>query len=177
MLVHCTTYGCVTYKITVHREKTQGGRRMEIERKFLVKTIPNLESYTSREILQAYISTDPVIRIRKMDQLYCLCMKSQGHMIREEFELPLTKEQFDNLWNKVDYSPIEKTRYFIPIDQQLTAELDIYKGHLDGLLTVEVEFASSVHASHFVPPTWFGQEITHDNRYKNNHLSMYGTPK
>ena len=150
---------------------------MEIERKFLLKEVPDLTSVKSKRIVQAYISTDPVIRIRQMGTTYCLCMKSQGHMIREEFELMITKEQFDNLWEKVDYAPIEKTRYFIPLDRHLTAELDIYSGNLDGLLTVEVEFASSVQASHFIPPSWFGEDITHDNRYKNNHLSMYGVPK
>lgn len=150
---------------------------MEIERKFLVKELPTLTQYTHKEIVQGYIATDPVVRIRQMGDTFCLCMKSGGHMIREEFELNITKEQFDNLWKKVEYSAIEKTRYFIPLDYHLTAELDVYKGHLDGLLTVEVEFSSPVSASHFIPPSWFGEDITHDNRYKNNHLSMYGAPK
>ena len=150
---------------------------MEIERKYLVKELPHLKRYTHKDILQAYIATDPVIRIRKMDDTYCLCMKSQGHMIREEFELPITKEQFDNLWPKVESSPIEKTRYFIPLERNLTAELDIFTGHLEGLITVEVEFSSPTSASLFVAPDWFGEDITHDNRYKNNHLSMYGIPE
>ena len=39
---------------------------MEIERKFLVSAIPDkLESYNIKEIEQAYISTNPTIRIRK----------------------------------------------------------------------------------------------------------------
>ncbi|MGL5675572.1 MAG: CYTH domain-containing protein [Cellulosilyticaceae bacterium] len=150
---------------------------MEIERKFLVKDLPTLAQYSHKQIIQGYISTDPVIRIRQMGTTFCLCMKSQGHMIREEFELNITKEQFDNLWDKVEFSPIEKTRYFIPLDNHLTAELDVYSGHLEGLLTVEVEFSSPVSASHFTPPSWFGEDITHDNRYKNNHLAMYGVPK
>lgn len=150
---------------------------MEIERKFLLKEVPDLSHCPHKKIVQGYLSTDPVIRIRQMGNTFCLCMKSQGHMIREEFELNITKEQFDNLWQKVDYSPIEKERYFIPLDQHLTAELDVYFNHLDGLVTVEVEFSSPVSASHFTPPTWFGEDITHDNRYKNNHLAMYGIPK
>lgn len=150
---------------------------MEIERKYLVNEIPNLKKYPSKKITQGYISTDPVIRIRQMGDQYCLCMKSQGHMIREEFELNLTKEQYEGLWGKVEFSPIEKTRYFIPIERGLTAELDIYDAHLDGLVTVEVEFDSSLEAGHFTPPSWFGTDITHDNRFKNNHLSMYGIPK
>lgn len=150
---------------------------MEIERKYLVNELPNLNKYVSKRITQGYISTDPVIRIRQMGNQYCLCMKSQGHMIREEFELNLTQEQYENLWEKVEFSPIKKTRYFIPLGDGLTAELDIYDDSLDGLVTVEVEFDSSLEAGNFKPPTWFGTDITHDNRYKNNHLSMYGIPK
>ena len=149
---------------------------MEIERKFLVKELPDLNIYPHKRIVQGYISTDPVIRVRQMGDTYCVCLKSQGHMIREEFELSITKEQCDALWPKVENSPVEKIRYFISLDHNLTAELDVYQGHLDGLLTVEVEFDSPVEAANFIPPSWFGEDITHDNRYKNNHLSVYGMP-
>lgn len=150
---------------------------MEIERKFLVKTLPPLHKYECKQITQAYISTDPVIRIRQMGDSYFLTVKSGGHMIREEFELPITKEQYHSLWCKIECCPVEKTRYFIPLEKGLTAELDIYSGHLEGLTTVEVEFSSKGHANRFVPPTWFGLDITLDNRYKNNHLSAYGLPR
>lgn len=81
---------------------------MEIERKFLVQDYPSLEAYSSEKITQAYISTDPVIRLREMGNQYFLTVKSQGHMIREEFEMPITKEQYDSLYKKVDSSPIKK---------------------------------------------------------------------
>nr|WP_307989431.1 CYTH domain-containing protein [uncultured Niameybacter sp.] len=150
---------------------------MEIERKFLVKELPDLKAYPHKKIKQGYISTDPVIRIRQMNNTYCVCLKSQGHMIREEFELGITKEQCDALWHKVDNHPVEKIRYFIPLENDLTAELDIYEQYLEGLLTVEVEFPSPQDAANFIPPDWFGEDITHDNRYKNNHLSVYGIPR
>lgn len=150
---------------------------MEIERKYLVHELPNLKRYPSKRITQGYISTDPVIRVRQMGNQYCVCVKSQGHMIREEFELNITKEQYEGLWEKVEFSPIEKVRYFIPLENGLTAELDVYEGHLKNLITVEVEFDSALAADHFKAPVWFGRDITHDNRYKNNHLSMYGIPQ
>ncbi len=149
---------------------------MEIERKFLVKQLPDLVDCTHKTITQAYISTDPVIRIRKMDEAYALTVKSHGSMIREEFELPITLEQYESLWSKIDYSPIEKNRYFIPLSKGLVAELDIYHGHLEGLITVEVEFSSKSAAQSFEVPYWFGEDITLDNRYKNNNLSLYGAP-
>ena len=39
---------------------------MEIERKFLVKTLPeNLENYPCRHLEQGYLCVKPVVRIRK----------------------------------------------------------------------------------------------------------------
>ena len=39
---------------------------MEIERKYLVKTLPeNLENYECKQIAQGYLCTSPVVRIRR----------------------------------------------------------------------------------------------------------------
>ena len=45
----------------------------EIERKFLVKEIPNnLQQYKCYKIKQGYISTNPTIRLRQRDNEYIL---------------------------------------------------------------------------------------------------------
>jgi len=151
---------------------------VEIERKFLVKELPdNLQSYENQEIIQGYISIDPTIRLRKSNDEYFLTIKSKGHLKREEMEFPLTKEQFENLWPKVDSATIYKTRYNIPLENNLVAELDVYHKNLNGLLTVEVEFESEKASEKFVPPEWFGKDVTHDSRYKNNNIAVYGIPK
>lgn len=150
---------------------------MEIERKFLIHSLPDLKKYKGKLIRQGYISTDPVIRIRKMDDLYTLTVKSKGHLARQEFELALSKEQFDDLWKKTNQVSISKTRYFIPLDSTHTAELNLYYEGLEGLVTVEVEFGSISAAETFVPPRWFGKDVTQDARYKNNHLALYGMPQ
>lgn len=50
---------------------------MEIERKFTVKALPeNLDSYPFHLIEQAYLNTDPVLRIRRQDDEYYLTYKS-----------------------------------------------------------------------------------------------------
>ncbi len=151
---------------------------MEIEKKFLVKEIPiNLSNYECLNLTQAYVSTDPVIRLRNNnDDEYFLTLKSKGHLMREEIEFPLTKEQFLNLWPKIESKVVVKKRYLIPLDRELTAELDIYEEFLDGLVTVEVEFSSQLEAENFNPPSWFGKDVTHDSRYKNSSLALYGTP-
>ena len=68
---------------------------MEIERKFLIKSLPdNFESYSCDTLIQAYISTEPVIRVRQKNEDYILTLKSAGLLAREEIEMPLTEEKF-----------------------------------------------------------------------------------
>ncbi|MDD5945104.1 MAG: CYTH domain-containing protein [Clostridia bacterium] len=151
---------------------------MEIERKFLVKSIPdNLESYRKKEIEQCYISTDPTIRLRKSNDSYILTVKGKGSIAREEFELELTQSQYERLSYKAETPAVAKTRYLIPIDGGLTAELDIYYGRLSGLATVEVEFSTVSDAEAFIPPNWFGEDVSRDKRYKNTWLAVNGLPK
>ena len=51
---------------------------MEIERKFLIKTLPSdLESYPSSHIEQAYLNEQPVLRIRKKKTTLIFSHKSR----------------------------------------------------------------------------------------------------
>ena len=144
---------------------------MEIEKKYLIDTIPfSLSDYNYFLITQGYISTEPVIRIRKSNNKYILTVKSKGLMIRDEFNTIITKDNFDSLSNKLEGNLIIKTRYNIPIDNNLTAELDIFTNRLEGLKLVEVEFASEKDANNFVAPDWFGKEVTLDSRYQNSSM-------
>lgn len=149
----------------------------EIERKFLTKTIPfELNKFKYKNITQLYISTSPTIRIRKSDNNYYLTVKSKGHICRQEFEVKITENEYIHLSTKADTLPLSKRRYLVPLDKNLTAEIDIYDGNLTGLITTEVEFSTIKDAEDFVPPNWMGKDITYDKRYKNTYLSKYGFP-
>ena len=66
---------------------------MEIERKFLLKELPeNLDTYPVRHLEQGYLCTAPVVRIRRDNDKYELTYKGKGCMVREEHNLPLTKK-------------------------------------------------------------------------------------
>lgn len=147
---------------------------MEIERKFLIdkKKLPtNLESYPHNELEQAYIITDPVLRIRKKDESYILTYKGQGLMTREEAEFPLTREAYEKLLTKTEGNIITKTRYKIPENNNLTIELDIFSGIFDGLYLAEVEFPNEEAALSYNAPAWFGLDVTNQNTFHNSTLS------
>ena len=150
---------------------------MEIERKFLTKEIPfDITVYPYKQISQAYISFSPTIHIRQSDEKYILTVKGKGHLAREEFELPLKKEDYDKLFLKTEGTPVVKKRYLVPVEEY-TAEVDLYEGELEGLITTEVEFPSLEAAESFVAPDWFGRDVSAEKAYKNTFLSLYGMPK
>ena len=145
---------------------------MEIERKFLIKKLPdNLTSYKARKIEQAYLCTDPVVRVRRDNDDYYLTYKSKGMIVREEYNLPLTKEAYGHLLAEADGNIITKTRYEIPEKDNLTIELHVFEGKFDGLLLAEVEFASEEEALGYIPPEWFGEDVSNSTKYHNSTLS------
>ena len=145
---------------------------MEIERKFLVRALPdNLSEYPCRQIEQAYLCTGPVVRIRHLDNEYILTYKSGGMMARQEVELPLTKEAYEHLREKADGTIITKKRYVIPHTDRLTIELDLFEGMLTDFIMAEVEFSSVEEANAFTPPEWFGKDVTFLSDFHNSHLS------
>lgn len=147
---------------------------MEIERKFLIKELPDLSKYQYLDIEQGYLSTHPVVRIRKKNDDYILTYKGSGLLAHEEIEAALTKEAYEHLATKIDGNLITKKRYLIPLDPY-TIELDVFAGHMDGLIMAEVEFPTIEAAKSFTPPSWFGQDVTDDRSYHNSNM-IFGNP-
>ena len=144
---------------------------MEIERKFTIKELPeNLEQYPVKHLVQAYMNTSPVIRIRKEDDNYYLTYKGSGMMAREEYNLPLNAESFEHLLPKCDGNVISKKRYLIPFEKY-TIELDIFDAPFAPLIIAEVEFETKEEAEGFTPPAWFLEDVTYNKEYHNSNLS------
>ena len=168
---------------------------MEIEKKYLVKKIPeDLSRFPSRRLTQSYISRSPVIRLRKIEEetgggiavSYILTLKGDGLSVREEYEMPLRKEQYEALRKKeegrvlikrryliplTDEQGIQKTRYVIPLENGLKAELDIFDEPFKPLVIVEVEFPSEEEMAAFTAPDWFGEDVSDSAAYHNSTLS------
>ena len=150
---------------------------MEIERKYLVCDLPeDLDSYPHVEIEQAYLCTSPTLRIRRMGDRYILTVKQHlsvpgtTAIHNREEEFPLAPESYARLRSKCEGTPVAKTRYRIPLDD-LTVELDIFHGPHAPLVLAEVEFPSTAAADAFVPPAWFGPDVSTDPRYRNSYLA------
>ena len=143
----------------------------EIERKFLVKTIPPLENYNFEHIIQAYVSLEPEIRVRKKGERYFLTEKSGHGILRKELEREISEEEFTKALPKAEGRVLTKTRYYIPYGKY-TIELDVYEGKNEGIVVCEVEFDSLDEANNFTPPAWFGKDISNDKSYKKKVLAQ-----
>lgn len=147
---------------------------MEIERKYLVTAPPtDYSSHPFHVIEQAYLCTEPVVRIRKEDSSFYLTYKSKGLLAREEYNLPLSSKAYDHLLPKADGIVLTKRRYLIPIEgTDLTIELDVFSGTYQGLMLAEVEFKTKEEAERFTPPSWFGRDVTFSGEYQNSRLAL-----
>ena len=145
---------------------------MEIERKYLLKKLPdNLDTYRHRHLEQGYLCTAPVVRIRKDDDRYELTYKSGGMMVRQEYNLLLTKDSYEHLKKKIDGRLISKKRYMIPYEKYMI-ELDVFENDLAPLVLAEVEFETEEEANTFTPPEWFGKDVTYSKEYHNSYMSQ-----
>jgi CYTH domain-containing protein len=150
---------------------------IEIENKYLVKEMPDLSKITPVEIHQGYLcvgADGSEVRLRRKGDKYSLGVKSEGAEARAQAEVDLNYNQFEPLWPLAQRLDVCKDRYHIPYGEH-TIELDVFKGPLQGLVVAEVEFRSEADRASFIPPTWFGRDVTADPLYKNKNLAINGT--
>ena len=133
---------------------------MEIERKYRIAALPeHYRSYPVRAIEQAYLCTDPVVRVRRDGGEYHLTYKGRGLLAREEYNLPLNEQAYKHLLEKADGIVLTKDRYRIPMTGTYAH------------LTIELEFPTVEEAEAFVPPEWFTEDVTMSGEYQNSRLS------
>jgi CYTH domain-containing protein/CHAD domain-containing protein len=149
----------------------------EIERKFLVEEMPRAES-GKNVIEQGYLALDEhaEVRLRRQGGELLLTAKTGHGEVREEVEVPIEPRAFEALWPLTAGRRVRKVRHYVPLREGLRAEVDVYAGALDGLLTAEIEFDSTAQAERFRQPPWFGAELTGDERYANQSLATRGLP-
>lgn len=155
----------------------------EIERKFMVRELPDgWRERPSALIRQAYLTgrdDSTEVRLRDKDGQLSLTVKRGSGSVRDEVDVPLSRGDFDRLWELTSEARLEKRRSVIPLGEgpdAPVAEIDVYGGALAPLTVVEVEFDSENSRDAFEPPAWFGQELTGDARFSNRRLAYDGPP-
>ncbi|MFA6603811.1 MAG: hypothetical protein WCT10_03120 [Patescibacteria group bacterium] len=148
---------------------------LESELSFLVKETPNLNELGRSEIEQHYLSEggEP-LRIRRIGQRYELTKKldvaKNDFSRKDEINIPLTEEEFTRL-RGLSIRSLAKTRYFFPLPEGLMGEIDVFHGPLEGLTVVEIEFNNDSARTAFVPPPWFGRDVSQEEWSANHNLA------
>jgi adenylate cyclase len=150
---------------------------MEIERKFLVRSLPaGWKKARHSRIRQGYFplaGKQIEIRVREKGRDHFITIKSGWGKVRLEEEIEISQLRFARLWPLVGDHSVVKTRYEIPFDRK-TVEMDVYEGPHRGLITADVEFNSEKESRSFKPPGWCAREITGQRRYANEVLARRG---
>jgi CYTH domain-containing protein len=116
------------------------------------------------------------VRVRRRAGRSTLTVKSGPAHVRVEEELDIDDRRFEALWALTEGRRIAKTRHLVPLEGGVTAEVDVYGDALAGVVTAEIEFASTEASAAFIPPDWLGTEVTGDARYANQSLALAGVP-
>jgi CYTH domain-containing protein len=163
---------------------------LEIERKWLVKEVPSKPQvfYVVDAIAQAYVidKDHTVLRVRSVtrfqyDSMYnsfgVITVKGPSYFegAVEEYEMDIPYSMAEVLISACD-KVLYKSRTNIPFANDRVIELDVFDGKLAGLIVAEVEFPNIEEANAFVPPDWFGQEVTGRKEYANANLINADAP-
>lgn len=141
----------------------------EFELTYLVKNLPENFSieHESKEILDVYIPASAehaLLRLRKRGEIYEITKKvlasgtDSSHQI--EYTIPLSEVEFDAL-RTVEGKKVRKIRHYY-CEDGITYEIDVFQDALTGLVLVDVEFTSNETKNTFIPPLWFGSDVTQE---------------
>jgi CYTH domain-containing protein len=99
---------------------------------------------------------------------------------RPEYEINLDEAEFDELWPLTKGRRLKKVRtsyaYRSPEVEAAGLCIDDFRGALEGLSLIEIEFDRPEAASSFVPFQYLGPEVTGDPRYRNSELASADRP-
>lgn len=158
--------------------------KTEHERRFVPKITEfpcNFSDFPRSFIIQAYMEDELRTRIRKEvfyprnNVEYTRTRKFGNGISRPEDEKPITEKEFDLMISSAAYILI-KNRYYI-IYEGIDFELNIFNNKLETYIQIEKEFDNHEEAVAFIPPPWFGREVTYDESHSNYSLAKHGTPK
>ena len=140
---------------------------LELEKTYLVKTLPSLEGLHRKEIHDIYFpvqSEHPTLRVRKNGDTFEMTKKdpvrdgdASAHI---EHTIHLTKTEFEAIRN-VEGKGVRKWRYYYPYDD-LTGEIDVFQDDLTGLILADFEFQTEEEKDVFIMPDFCLAEVTQE---------------
>lgn len=132
----------------------------EIERKYLIKQMPNLNNIKPIRYERYYIrdNVDNQVRVQKKDEKFELETKTKINDIEYKKEKQeITEQEFLKLIKECR-TVIIRDSYLINENPKIT--IKIYHGKYEGLIRAEIEFNNEYEYNNFKIPKWFGKDIS-----------------
>lgn len=146
----------------------------EIERRFEIDNVPEMLDIQEMMIIeQTYLAVgEEQVRIRRTfnrrsDILCELTIKRGEGLIREEISEEIGSGTYKQLLSISLGKPVTKTRLVVKIDGNI---VEIDKFFDKNLIIAEIEFPNKFQAEAYIPPSWFGKEVTKKSEYSNMNL-------
>ena len=134
--------------------------RQEIERKFLITHMPNLDGIvpTCYERSFLFLDQNSEIRIQKKWTSYQLERKVTDNSLQStKHTIRITQSEYESL-KKNCKKTIVRTSYLLSKNPHIS--IKTYNADFSWLSRVEIEFDTQKEASDFSALAWFGKEIT-----------------
>jgi len=148
----------------------------EIERKFLVGDGLPIAGVAGSLQRQGYLAINErgTVRMRIEAGRAILGIKSvQKGLTRREYEYEVPMADGEEMLAELCGIVVEKTRYKIDHAGHVW-DVDVFHGANEGLVTAEVEL--STEDEHVDLPSWVGEDVSHDVRYRVAYLSQNAWP-
>lgn len=139
---------------------------IELEKTFIVKTVPELNSCESIEIHDIYLPAEnihPILRIRKSGDSMKITKKEVINCDRseqKEYTIPLSDKEF-SLFSNLKGKVITKTRYIFQVEKAV-CHLDVFHDKLKGLVLADFEFKTQEDKITFIPPEFCLADVTQE---------------
>lgn len=143
---------------------------IELELTFLAGKIPDeIKGTSPKELLDVYIPANRDIhsklRLRKKADKYEITKKVQINAddasVQQEFTIPLIDNEFNVLAATSD-KRVQKDRYQVTIDGY-PAEVDVFRGNLEGLVLIDFEFGTEDEKTAFHQPACCLADVTQED--------------
>lgn len=132
----------------------------EIERKFLIKRMPDLSNFESVIYERYYIFRNDIVemRVQRKGEKFEIERKEMvSGLSAKKTKLVISEPEFEKL-KQLGGESILREGFFISFNPDVS--IKIYHGKYEGLKKIEVEFSSEAEARAFQIPDWYGEEIT-----------------
>ena len=148
---------------------------MEIERKFVSKKLPKLEYSRTMRADTIYVSTNPEIRIRRLEIIqgkdkghvdYLITIKGDGDICREEIETYVDAKFYNKMLKFVGKPEIEKILFEYEYKDKIIEFSIIDPGSKTEYVCGEVEFDTIEEANEFEWPFQDFKDETYNPYYK-----------